>query len=331
MPEISAIIPVYKVEPYLRRCVDSILAQSFTDFELILVDDGSPDGCPAICDEYAQKDSRVHVIHQQNGGLSAARNAGIDWAFANSDSQWLTFVDSDDWVHSRYLETLLDAAKSLGAQIAACYCHLTTTESEEQEDIEMAQLLCPEDYWTTVPFPVHSTCKLFNKDRFLSLRFPEGRLHEDQFTTYRALFSVSTIASIPTKLYYYFQSPSGITRSQWTPKRLDDIVALEEQLEFFERDRYFRALDTARNRYVQQLANFWLDAKAYTGPSSSAICVMLVRKLRRAMWRYHRDIQVAPETKEWLWGICYPKTVRFVSILRAIKNRFIPAKKASED
>ena len=85
MPQITVIVPVYKVEPYLRRCVDSILAQTFTDFELILVDDGSLDGCPAICDEYAAQDSRVRVIHQPNGGLSAARNAGIDWAFANSD------------------------------------------------------------------------------------------------------------------------------------------------------------------------------------------------------------------------------------------------------
>ena len=103
MPQISVIVPVYKVEPYLRRCVDSILGQTFTDFELILVDDGSPDNCPAICDEYARKDTRVHVIHQENGGLSAARNAGIDWAFANSDSQWLTSVDSDEWVHPEML------------------------------------------------------------------------------------------------------------------------------------------------------------------------------------------------------------------------------------
>lgn len=91
MPEISLIVPVYKVEPYLRRCVDSVLGQTFTDFELILVDDGSPDGCPAICDEYAQKDSRVHVIHQENGGLSAARNAGISYSFSKNESQYIAF------------------------------------------------------------------------------------------------------------------------------------------------------------------------------------------------------------------------------------------------
>ena len=107
MPTISVIVPVYKVEKYIHRCVDSILSQTFTDFELILVDDGSPDNCGKICDEYAEKDIRIHVIHQENGGLSAARNAGIDWVFANSDSEWITFIDSDDWVHPEYLERLL--------------------------------------------------------------------------------------------------------------------------------------------------------------------------------------------------------------------------------
>lgn len=120
MPEISVIVPVYKVEPYLRRCVDSILSQTFTDFEVILVDDGSPDDCPAICDEYAGKDERVRVIHQENGGLSAARNAGLDWVFANSDSRWISFVDSDDCVHPKFLEYLHRAGVENNVQISIC-------------------------------------------------------------------------------------------------------------------------------------------------------------------------------------------------------------------
>ena len=120
MSEISVIVPVYKVEPYLRRCVDSILAQTFPDIEVILVDDGSPDGCPAICDEYAQLDKRVKVIHQKNQGVSAARNAGLDWVFANSDSQWISFVDSDDWVHPRFLAYLYQAAVEYNVKISVC-------------------------------------------------------------------------------------------------------------------------------------------------------------------------------------------------------------------
>ena len=131
MAQISIIVPVYKVEPYLRRCVDSILNQSFLDFDLILVDDGSPDTCGVICDEYAAKDSRVHVIHQKNGGLSAARNAGIDWAFAHSDSSWLTFVDSDDWIHPQMLEALHNAVRKDDTSVAVCGYQETSGEDPE--------------------------------------------------------------------------------------------------------------------------------------------------------------------------------------------------------
>ena len=106
MPEVSIIVPVYKVEPYLHRCVDSILAQTFSDFELILVDDGSPDNCPAICDEYAEKDDRIHVIHQENGGLSAARNAGM----AAARGKYYLFCDSDDYVSPYWCEAMYSAS-----------------------------------------------------------------------------------------------------------------------------------------------------------------------------------------------------------------------------
>ena len=131
MPLVSVIVPVYKVELYLRRCVDSILAQTFCDFELILVDDGSPDNCGSICDEYASKDSKIHVIHQKNGGLSAARNAGIDWVFANSDSKYISFIDSDDWVHEKYLELLVKAIETNHDDFSQCALLRTTGEVTE--------------------------------------------------------------------------------------------------------------------------------------------------------------------------------------------------------
>lgn len=111
---ISVIVPVYKVEEYLPACIESILAQTHEDFQLILVDDGSPDRCGAICDEYAAKDNRIVVIHQENAGVSAARNAGLDWVFANSESRWLNFIDSDDVVSPVYLETLYRHAVTNG-------------------------------------------------------------------------------------------------------------------------------------------------------------------------------------------------------------------------
>ena len=117
-PLISVIVPVYNSEKYIARCVDSVLAQTFSDLELILMDDGSSDGSPAICDAYADKDPRVHVIHQKNAGVCVARNNALDWVFANSDSQWLFFIDNDDWMHPETLQRLYDAAMELNAKIS---------------------------------------------------------------------------------------------------------------------------------------------------------------------------------------------------------------------
>ena len=120
MPKISVIVPVYKVEKYLNRCVDSILAQTLSDFELILVDDGSPDNCGIICDDYQSKDNRVVVIHKENGGLSDARNKGIERALTNGESEWITFIDSDDYVNERYLELLFSAAINNQVDLSCC-------------------------------------------------------------------------------------------------------------------------------------------------------------------------------------------------------------------
>ena len=148
MPSISVIVPVYKVEPYIHRCVESIFAQTFTDFELILVDDGSPDNCGSICDDYATKDNRVTVIHQDNGGLSDARNAGIDWAFANSGSEWLTFIDSDDWVHPMYLEVLYCAVKDTGCSISVCGYNETDGETPYVDEAKLqAEVVNTEDFY----------------------------------------------------------------------------------------------------------------------------------------------------------------------------------------
>ena len=253
MSLISVIVPVYKVEPYLHRCVDSILGQTFQDFELILVDDGSPDNCGAICDEYAAKDSRVHVIHQQNGGLSAARNAGIDWAFANSDSQWLTFIDSDDWIHPEMLRCLLEDAEAFSLPISICgYCEPTETmmpsfSAEEQT----ASSFTPEDLWCHKH--VNATvawAKLYRKDLFSSIRYPVGKIHEDEFVTYKILFSQDKVVFRESAFYCYFQNPSGIIRSTWSKAHLAALDAFQAQIRYFRHHGYSDALRYNLNNYV---------------------------------------------------------------------------------
>ena len=236
MALISVIVPVYQVEAFLPRCVDSILGQSFGDFELILVDDGSPDNSGDLCDEYARQDSRVHVIHQKNAGLSAARNTGIDWAFANSESRWLTFVDSDDWLHPRTLESLLKAAHDNGSGISVCGYQETNGENPSVEEAQLAAAVwTPKDFYLqqTKNFTV-AWGKLYHKECFEQIRYPVGKIHEDEFVTYRLMFNQEKVAVVSQPLYAYFVNPTGITRKSWSPKRLHAWEAYEEQILFFE-------------------------------------------------------------------------------------------------
>ena len=252
---ISVIVPVYKVEAYIHRCVDSILEQSFQDFELILVDDGSPDNCGAICDEYGQKDSRIHVIHQENGGLSAARNAGIDWVFAHSDSQWLTFVDSDDWIHGDYLRILLEAAQTHGAGIAACgYTHVRALcEDAPADSCTIFSLESENAYVNHYGMCITACCKLYRKELLSNVRFPVGKLHEDCYTTHIPLFAAGRVAVCDVPLYYYYTNPGSITRARWKPKRLEEIDAHEQRLAWLREHGYAAAAKRELDVYADTL------------------------------------------------------------------------------
>lgn len=318
MPQINVIVPVYKVEPYLRRCVDSILGQTFTDFELILVDDGSPDSCPAICDEYARKDTRVHVIHQENGGLSAARNAGIDWAFANSDSQWLSFVDSDDWVHPEYLERLLNAA--LEKDIAVSICGYTATKGAEPE-IKHPQLQV--QLWNTEEFFVSHNVnaviacgKLYQKKCFGAIRYPVGKLHEDEFTTYKILFRNPQVAVISAPLYFYYTNCNSIMNSPWNPKRLDTYTALEEQIQFFATNGFEFAKRAVIRRYLQSVSN-----KLKEGKKDRKTLRILQHKKRVHFEEYSRQMDIHDDADAWVLTEVFPVRMKTYWLICSLKNK----------
>lgn len=255
MSSISVIVPVYKVEPFLHRCVDSILAQTFEDFELILVDDGSPDNCGTICDEYAEKDSRIHVIHQKNGGLSAARNTGIDWVFANSDSRWLSFVDSDDWLCRDFLKTLYSIANDTLTlcKISACGFYYTAGEMIPSQQDYSVECLSADDYYCESYHEraTSTACnKLYHKSLFKELRFPIGKLHEDEFTVYQAIYKVGKIGVTPAQLYAYYQNPDGIMRSEWNPRRMHVLEAFEQQIAFAQKNGNDRLLKKIVMQYI---------------------------------------------------------------------------------
>lgn len=303
MPGVSVIVPVYKVEGYLHRCVDSILNQTFSDFELILVDDGSPDRCGAICEEYAAKHANIHVIHRENGGLSAARNSGIDWAFANSDSRWLAFVDSDDWVHPEYLHYLFRAVQETQTKISACGFLRTGGEAPWEEVPFACERMRAEDYYCTTQFHEGVTAvawnKLYHKSLFSSLRYPEGKLHEDEFTTYKLVYGEEAVGVVPGSLYAYYQNPQGIMRSKWNPRRMHSLEAMEQQITFARENGKDRFLKKAAGQYFYAVYD-QLKIVA-ENPEHRAYRPVLRKKLRAAL-KLGRELGTFPLKWENLWA-----------------------------
>lgn len=294
MAHISVIVPVYKVEKYLDRCIKSILLQSYDDFELILVDDGSPDNCPKMCDEWKQKDARIHVIHQQNGGLSAARNAGLDWSFENSDSEWVTFIDSDDWIHPNYLESLLNATMECNTQISMC--QLLVTEQykvlELSKEDRISKSWNTEDAFEEESLDPNSSCaRLFKKTLFKDIRFPIGKLHEDRFTTYKLLFQFEKVAVVNAPLYYYFVNTEGIVHGKWTLRKLDDLEATEQQLEFFKKNGWERTYRYILKDYIHLLVYSLRNMKGKKEFSKAYMKVQ--NKLRVALKENHKLLDMS--------------------------------------
>lgn len=232
MNKVSVIIPVYKVEKYIHRCVDSVLNQTYRNLEIILVDDGSPDNCPTICDEYASLHSNVRVIHKENGGLSDARNAGIDVA----EGDFITFIDSDDYVEKNYVEVLLNNMLKDHADISCCK-HLAVygdrivkeyTGNYYVLDTEKAleMMLYHDD------MDVSAWGKLYRKELFDGIRFPVGRYYEDAATTYRLIDRANVIVLDSRPLYNYIMRDDSITNDAFSDRKMDLIKSTEEMTSF---------------------------------------------------------------------------------------------------
>ena len=217
-PTVSVVVPVYRVEKYLDKCVSSICAQTFADFELILVDDGSPDNCPALCDAWAQKDSRIRVIHQKNGGLSAARNAGIEAALG----QYLLFVDSDDYIEPDMLRQLVYGAQRSGAKMTLCSLRyedelgipfLYPDFSSVQDAILDRNAFWNGYYSSQSAYYVVAWNKLYRRELFTSLRYPVGKLHEDEYVLQELVDQCDNICCLGYVGYHYVQRSGSITNS----------------------------------------------------------------------------------------------------------------------
>ncbi len=256
MAELSVIVPVYKVEKYLSRCVDSILNQTYQDFEILLVDDGSPDNCGKMCDEYAKKDNRIFVIHQKNGGLSSARNTGINWFYEQDRSNYITFLDSDDWLHPDYLKTLMNGITETNVKISVCnYKRVTAEIPHENYNNINFELTSPEDFLVNHSWQYnYAWGKLYHKSVFDDVRYPIGKNFEDTFTTYKLLHKCEKIAYTELQLYYYLLNEQGISRSPWKPSELVIFDAMQEQLQFYKEKGLQKAFEKEFQLFVNHHA-----------------------------------------------------------------------------
>lgn len=266
-PLISVIIPVYAVEKYLKRAVDSVLRQTYRNLEIILVDDGSPDACPAICDDYEAKEARVRVIHKENGGLSDARNAGLDIA----GGDYIAFLDSDDYYAPFFIEVLYEQLTAQNAQVALCRYEVTEELDATQgpdfagylAEYKAGKIDCPAyDRKQMLGNQYDALCcdatyfivawnKLYKASLWKGVRFPKGKIHEDEATTYRIFDKIEKGVYVNMPMYAYFSMEGSITRAKFNLRRLQWFDALDDRIAFLSE----KAEDVAANAAVRARAD----------------------------------------------------------------------------
>lgn len=235
-PLISVVVPIYKVEKYLPECIDSILGQTYKNLEVILVDDGSPDGCPVICDNYVKKDERVKVVHKKNGGLSDARNAGLE----RSSGELICFIDSDDYIAKSYIEDLYQSIEKEGADMSLCgYARVTDDGRVLEKDNLENETITPDKYWKAV-YSDHSVSyvvawnKLYKRELFAKIKYTKGRINEDEIILHHILNQCKKISSIHKIDYYYrVRSDSIVGKNKKGSMTEDGYYGLYERLKYF--------------------------------------------------------------------------------------------------
>ena len=235
---ISVIVPIYNVEKYLDRCVDSIINQTYKNLAIILADDGSPDNCPKMCDDYAEKDSRIKVVHKENGGLSDARNVGMEVA----TGEYVSFIDSDDYISLDFYETLLETIVDNDSDIVECGV-VKFYENEKfdkyNDDLKVTNydtVDALDGLISESPFKQHVWNKLYKSSVALDIPYAVGKLNEDEFWTYQIFGKAKKVTRINKTMYYYFQRGSSIMGNGYNIKRLDALEGKMNRQAYIEKN-----------------------------------------------------------------------------------------------
>lgn len=242
-PLVSIVVPVYNVERYLRECIDSILGQTYSHIEVIIVNDGSTDGSPALCDQYKQSDSRVTVIHKENGGLSSARNAGL----GVMSGEYITFVDSDDWVDLHYIEHHVRCAVQGDDTITWARYRIVSEDSSilssDSDDGDIPHIFSQKEALRELSVVQYRNTllpttwgKLFRTRAFQNIRFPDGRIREDEFVAHRWIASALSLVRVNNAVYYYRQRQNSLMSSNLlhTKRCLDVLDAIADRVDFYQ-------------------------------------------------------------------------------------------------
>lgn len=323
MSVVSVIVPVYKVEKYICRCIESVLNQTFSNFVLILVDDGSSDNCSQICDEYATKNPCIQVIHKQNGGLSDARNYGIELVLGNPVIKWITFIDGDDWVFSKYLESLYNGVVNYSSSLSICAFDRTDGKENKLDEekkineqiIETEKFYCDHYVNANVAWG-----KLFTKEDFLCIRFPVGRIHEDEFTTYKILLKYRTVTYISNTLYKYYNNETSIINSSWTIKKFDAIDAFKEKIKYFYNNNYI----TLGNYQVRHtLYHIYLRVKEIKETTNEKYAKRYLREFRNLIRIARKNDGFPIKDNIFFYEFAYPKMIKLYYFKETVKNKIV--------
>lgn len=279
MDLISVIVPVYNVQDYLHRCVDSILRQTYKEIEIILIDDGSTDNSGKICDEYKAADNRIKVIHQSNQGQSVARNSGIDKACG----KWICFIDSDDFVQDYYLEYLLSLCAKFETKISQCgYIEGMDSDFPSEAAVITEKKWKLQDLYCSHSRLFRATvwAKLFSRDLFQDYRFPAGKIFEDEDAAFLLAYKAGEIAVSNRHCYYYYQSPGSTMRKERTVIRLDFVELFEKRIELLRRDNErFMVEVTKKELCIRLMLNY---CKGWINPEMrKRDCVKIYRIFRK--------------------------------------------------
>ncbi len=309
---ISIIVPVYNMEQHLEECLKSILTQTYRNYEIILVDDGSTDSSGLICDKYAKKFSKIKVIHKENGGVSSARNCGIDFA----NGKYIMFVDSDDRIHPQICQCFGKIAIEEKADIVMGKAIEGSEFSEDMfadkenfsykvlaEKKDRLKMIYFEDkhkYWTV-------WCKLYNKKLFEQTRFEEGKMYEDNGVVFKLLYDAKIVIDVDEEFYFYLINKSGITKSSFSKSFFDVLWAYELQIDFYKEHDDNYMMRTIVCRYLQTCADYYYKSKNILNNDKYAQDLKEKMKIGMDKWEKECDLDISeiPNVYKILFPIKY--------------------------